>query len=85
MRIDTLQPGDHVVLWFADSGDGFYECADLLRIDGAGDARQAWFRSHGGTAEWSAYRYKGRWAFGSGAARIRLLGVTAAPRVAVAA
>lgn len=71
-RIDSLQPGTKVVLDFA----GKYTEEHVFQgIRGEGDSRVARFdgTSHlGGPYSWEAYRYNGRWAFGTSAEWLRL-------------
>lgn len=50
----------------------------LERVEGVGGERTAHFRSLGAGGvwyPWEAYRYQGRWAYGTGADRLRLLEV----------
>jgi hypothetical protein len=49
----------------------------FLGIDGEGDDRKARFLSrgyHGEIYEWAAYRYNGRWAYGTSGDRISVVG-----------
>lgn len=68
-RIDNLEPGTEVTLFFHGEQDS--EPAVFLGLKGEGDSRHAKFRSEHG--EWEAYRYNGRWAYGTGADRLQLL------------
>jgi hypothetical protein len=81
IRIDTLNPGDTVLLDFGkDAGPD--EEAVFMRIIGEGDNRRAEFVSMdtSGPAPslyvWQAYRYNGRWAYGTSADPLRLVRVT---------
>lgn len=77
MRIDNLTPGDVVNLTFTERGESTNELAVFVGLDGEGDARRATFRqaSGSGSFEWDAYRYSGRWAYGSSADRLSLYSV----------
>jgi hypothetical protein len=46
--------------------------ATLLRIEGEGDDKRAVF-SDEQIGEWEAYRYNGRWAYGSSAEPLRVI------------
>jgi hypothetical protein len=86
-RIDKLTPGTAVTLEFAPtyslSHDGPYEAPSVfLGIVGEGDERLARFLSalpNGVTYEWEAYRSSGRWVYGSGAEKLRLVSVNYNP------
>lgn len=73
-RIDSLEPGTLVHLRFGRElqGDGAeIEAAVFMGIDGTGEERRAWFNQSG--FEWGAYRYEGRWVYGSSAESLRLV------------
>jgi hypothetical protein len=82
-RFDSLQPGSLIVLEFPESHpDHRYEGVIFLGIRGKGDERCAAFaqytdhgflkgREQDNSFEWEAYRFDGRWAYGSGAAPLR--------------
>ena len=86
-RIDSLTPGTPVRLKFCaeySGKDGAYEeDAVFVKLEGEGDDRLATFltpdrETWSGTFaayEWQAYRYKGRWAYGSSAETLRLVEV----------
>jgi hypothetical protein len=72
-RIDSLKPGTKVVLQFGREfqfGDAEQEEATFLGIEGTGDDRRAKFRQD---FDWEAYRYNGRWAYGTSAESLRLV------------
>jgi hypothetical protein len=46
--------------------------AKLLRIEGEGDEKRAVFHDEE-IGEWEAYRYNGRWAYGSSAEPLRVI------------
>lgn len=74
-KLDQLEPGDFVLLAFAAENE---ERAVFLKMTGEGDDRRATFlqfRNDGSYYEWDAYRYSGRWAYGSSADVLRLLEV----------
>lgn len=74
-RIDSLKPGTKVRLRFGREfqGDGSdFEDAVFEGITDTGDDRRATFSQDGGI-EWDAYRYQGRWAYGSSAESLRLV------------
>jgi hypothetical protein len=76
-RIDLLPPNTEVVLKFHGSfgNESFTQNAIFLGIEGTGDELLARFRSpdsRGNT--WEAYRFNGRWAYGTGADRLSLEG-----------
>lgn len=72
-RIDTLKVGDKVRLKFAGSrslgNDAHEETCIFNGIEGEGDKRRAKFD------EWEAYRFRGRWAYGSSAENLVVLEV----------
>lgn len=77
-RIDKLPALAKVLLDFCD-GRGEDE-AVFVGVVGEGDDRRARFLStdsEGGAYEWEAYRYGGRWAWGTSADRLRVLEVIA--------
>ncbi len=86
-RIDSLTPETPVRLKFCaefQGKDGAYEeDAVFVKLEGTGDDRRATFRTKdketwSGTFaayEWEAYRFKGRWAYGSSAETLRLVEV----------
>lgn len=76
-RIDSLKPGTKVTLRFMREfqGTGSYdEDAIFEGITGTGDDRLATFSSTGDFS-WSAYRFNGRWAYGSSAETLRLVAI----------
>lgn len=80
MRIDRLAPDTLVRLRFVGrwGNETREEWARFLGIDGTGDERLAKFRSFydgkpGGTYDWEAYRYSGRWAYGTSADPLQLV------------
>jgi hypothetical protein len=84
MRIDQLQPGTEVTLRFHGSLGNVTqdEPAVFGGITGEGDERRAHFTSVeknaddvAETYEWEAYRYSGRWAYGTSADRLQLVEV----------
>lgn len=85
-RIDTIsdltgREGQPVVLRFEgdpDLGNATYvEAAIFVRLTGDGEEARATFRSPGTypgeTYEWEAYRFEGRWAYGTGADALTLV------------
>lgn len=88
-RIDSLKPGTRVTLAFhkrastamAKGGRVDEEQFTFYRMEGEGDQRRAVFQYVEGpdndANRWSAYRYEGRWAFGSSAERLQLLAIHA--------
>lgn len=82
-RIDQLQPGDRVQLRF--DGRDETEPATFVKLEGEGDDRLATFSQTQAQStatgvepvdyEWDAYRYNGRWAFGTSAQRLSLASV----------
>jgi hypothetical protein len=77
MKIDQLEPGTKVTLLFHGSkslGNSSYTSEEVfVRMTGTGEDRRAWFTTSDGTYEWEAYRYQGRWAYGSSAERLSLV------------
>lgn len=78
MRIDNLTVGAEVTLRFHGSfGNKTYDQSFVfLGIKGEGSERRAEFKyaaGTGGYGTWEAYRYQGRWAYGSGADRLSLV------------
>jgi hypothetical protein len=85
-RIDSLKPGTKVTLRFnGQYGNGTYEePATFLGIEGTGDDRTAQFETDTelnatGRYTWSAYRFKGFWAYGSSAERLTLVEILSEP------
>lgn len=80
MRIDDLTGGEQVLLGFKDDVS---EPAMFVRHEGEGEDREAVFSQQhevtGEDFEWKAYRYQGRWAYGTSADRLRLVRVLAGP------
>lgn len=86
-RIDSLEPGTPVRLKFCaefQGKDGAYEeDAVFVKLEGSGDDRRATFASLDQRVpgeerveyEWDAYRFNGRWAYGSSAETLRLVEV----------
>lgn len=84
IRIDKLEPGQIVTLAFhkgasttmEKGGRVDEEDAVFLGIDGEGDDRTARFVSAStrwGMHYWRAYRFQGRWVFGSSAERLSVV------------
>jgi hypothetical protein len=80
-RIDSLKPETPVRLKFCAElqgpGSEYEEDAVFVRLEGTGETRHAVFRTKGlfSDYEWEAYRFKGRWAYGSSAETLRLVAV----------
>jgi hypothetical protein len=77
-RIDSLKPGDVVTLRFVGRwGNSTYEeRMEFVGITGAGDDRRATFRTPGyANDDWDAYRFNGRWCYGTSADPLVLLEV----------
>lgn len=74
MRIDQLKPGTRVTLRYHGSMGNLTHDGDaeFVRITGDGDDRRAVF-TEPSIGEWEAYRYDGRWAYGSSADRLQLV------------
>ena len=71
-RIDSLKPNTPVLLKFREGT----EEATFLALIGEGDERRARFIQHDdavGLYEWEAYRFRGRWAYGTSADTLRLV------------
>lgn len=68
-RIATLTPGEDVTLRTA-TGD---EPARFLRHTDEGTAVFLQHRRDGTPYEWEAYRYNGRWSYGTSAQRLSLV------------
>lgn len=85
LRLDALPMGTPVVLEFQGNGYSYEEGALFLGVYGEGDERRAHFSSMSpqhitrqgvearGAHEWDAYRYAGRWCYGSSAQVVRLV------------
>jgi hypothetical protein len=75
-RIDSLVPGTEVKLHFHGSKSFGNEPhtldATFVSVVGEGDAREANFLLNG-DSEFAAYRYGGRWAYGSSAEKLSLV------------
>ena len=74
-RIDSLKSLSAVVL---DFNGKFTEPAVFLGIEGEGDDRRAKFaqpteHTESGYYTWDAYRYNGKWAYGTSAERLSLV------------
>jgi hypothetical protein len=78
-RIDSLTPGSSVTLSFKTWGTTYEERAIFIKIIGEGNDRKARFLSVNSpgeqTYEWDAYRYQGRWVYGSSAQALSLASV----------
>ena len=83
-RIDSLKPETPVRLKFCaefqGKDAGYEEDAVFVKVEGTGGDRRATFRSpssmlDGTPYEWDAYRYSGKWAYGSSAETLRLVAV----------
>jgi hypothetical protein len=82
LRIDNLIPGSLVNLVFHPGIGSFTKKEDVtpeeaffIKIEGAGDDRRATFVQLDYMNQpytWQAYRYKGRWAYGTGADKLSL-------------
>lgn len=72
-RIDSLNVGDKVLLSFEGSrslgNDAYTDECIFAGITGEGNDRRASF------GDWEAYRFRGGWAYGSSAERLRVLEV----------
>jgi hypothetical protein len=82
IRIDSLKPGSKVTLRFMaefqGKGHDWTDTVKFIRIEGEGDDRRAVFSDilgRGAYSEWEAYRYNGRWAYGSSAETLRLVSI----------
>lgn len=79
IRIDSLVPDDVVTLRYhgTHGNETYEEQATFLSREGEGEDRIVYFATQDGTDEgfyrWSAYRYKGRWAYGTGADRLQVV------------
>jgi hypothetical protein len=86
-RIDSLKPGTPVRLKFCAEFQGkdqaYEEDAVFVALTGEGNDRRATFGSPDQRVpgedrvwyQWDAYRYKGRWVYGSSAETLRLVEV----------
>lgn len=80
-RIDTLKSGEKVTLGFYYQGQRTLETAEFVKVEGDGEKRRATFISeteiNGERRKynWQAYRYHGRWSYGTGADRLTLVKV----------
>lgn len=74
-RIDRLTPGQEVILKFHGSkslgNEPHEETHTFLGIEGEGDERRAKFRYN--DMEWEAYRYQGRWSYGTSAEKLSIV------------
>lgn len=88
-RIDSLTPGTRVRLKFCaeyqGKGGEHEDDAVFVKLEGTGDDRRATFRTYDEQTrertgrefyEWDAYRFNGRWAYGTSAETLRLVAVT---------
>lgn len=78
MRIDQLEPGTKVTLRFGGSFGNHTHLDEsyFVEIKGSGEDRRAVFSFTEKVDEhstWEAYRYNGRWAYGSSADRLSLV------------
>lgn len=77
-RLDKITPGSVVTLQFHEGAgqDSYEDTVLFLGVEGSGNERRAKFMSQtGGTATytWEAYRYNGRWAYGTSADRLSVI------------
>lgn len=78
-RIDSIKNGQRVTLRFManfQGKDGAWD-EDMVfdGIDGDGDDREARFKYLDSSDHWKAYRFNGRWVYGSSAETLRLITV----------
>lgn len=76
-RFDSLVPETDIVVRFGrefqfDGPED--EDATFVKIEGTGNDRRMTLRQ-AGMGEWEAYRYNGRWVYGSSAESLRLISV----------
>ena len=74
-RISTKNVGESFELLFDKNtrmGQKQTLTCKLIRIEGEGDRQRAVFHDEE-IGEWEAYRYNGRWAYGSSAEPLRVL------------
>lgn len=78
-RIDNLNPGELVTLRFHGSrslgNDAYDEQFKFVGIEGVGDDRRAGFtdaHSDLDSTAWQAYRFRGRWVYGSSAEKLSI-------------
>lgn len=71
-RISAKYVGETLTLAFYGPYDRTTEEHTLVKFEGAGDDARATFRDVSGM-EWEAYRFKGRWAYGSSANRLTVV------------
>ena len=77
IKIDDLEPGTAVLLEMHNRSEATEEHALFLGVTGEGDSRRAHFSQMlkpGASFDWEAYRFGGRWAYGSSADRMRVVG-----------
>lgn len=76
-RIDQLSPGQEVKLKFHGTksfgNPAYEEVHTFLGMEGEGNDREAIFSD--GYIQWHAYRFEGRWAYGSSAEKLSLVEV----------
>jgi hypothetical protein len=75
-RISSLKPGETVTLKFATYGEPTIEAAQLVEFKE--DGQTAVFQTDMGTGptgifQWEAYRFNGRWCYGSSAQRVSIV------------
>lgn len=71
-RISAKYVGEKLNLAFHGTYDRTVDEHTLIKLEGEGDDARATFRDVSGM-EWEAYRYNGRWAYGSGAHRLTVV------------
>jgi hypothetical protein len=71
-RISAKYVGEKLNLAFHGTYDRTVDENTLIKLEGEGDDARATFRDASGM-EWEAYRYNGRWAYGSGAHRLTVV------------
>lgn len=74
-RLDEYNAGETPKLRFYSNGSGrsssyVEDHHTIVSKSGKGEARTITFRDFKNGFEWEAYRYRGRWAYGSSAARL---------------
>lgn len=76
-RISNLKPGQTVTLLFRGSkvlGNAPYSDEVIFQgITGTGEDQRATFLDENGENPWEAYRYEGRWSYGSSAERLSVV------------
>ncbi len=75
--ISHLKPGQKVTLHFRGSrslgNEGYVDTVVFKEHIGVGDDQRAVFTDENGRDQWEAYKFQGRWSYGTSAERLSIM------------